>query len=123
MAAPLCYSDLVMAVRARKRQTSKAAPKRRAKQKVFEPVIEQTEPIPELYVDGFMGLMVKDGVVKINLFSDVQDVEGDRHVRHIVGRLIMPASVLVGFNTTLTEVVKDLEPAGGLGGPTRKKKG
>ena len=96
---------------------------RPVKVEAVEPIIVQSEPVPELYVDGFTGLMLKDGVVKLNLFSDVQDMVEERQVRRIVGRLIMPGPVLVAIQATLAQVVKEFEKAVGVKGPARKKKG
>ena len=112
-----------MADQTRQRQKAKTASKQPTTTEAVEPDIEQSEPVPELYVDGFMGLMLKDGVVKINLFSDVQDLVKERQVRRIVTRLIMPAPVLVAFEVILAQVVKDFEAAGVIKAQTTKKKG
>lgn len=76
------------------------------------PQIVSTEPIPEIYIDGFTGVLVKGPAVKLNLFSDVQDMTTQHLERRIVARLTMPLPVLVSIQSTLERVVKDWERDG-----------
>ncbi len=89
-------------------------PKQRVQQPPTQPApqIVSTEPIPEIYIDGFTGVLVKSGAVKLNLFSDVQDMATEHLVRRIVARLTMPMSVLVSIQETLEDVIKDWERDG-----------
>jgi hypothetical protein len=49
------------------------------------------EPIPTLYIDGFWGAAINDGVVKLNLYEVRYPlVEGEKPKKHIVARLAIP---------------------------------
>ena len=66
------------------------------------------EPVPEVYIDGFTGMLVKDGVVKLNLHADFLDLLDGQPKRRIVMRLLMPIPVLLSIAETLQEIASDI---------------
>lgn len=62
------------------------------------------EPIPSLFVDGFQGMGVAGGTVRINLVEDRLDSTKQKAVRHVVTRLIMPCEVLDSFIGSLSKL-------------------
>ncbi|MDX2072910.1 MAG: hypothetical protein SFX19_00935 [Alphaproteobacteria bacterium] len=62
------------------------------------------EPIPSLFIDGFQGMGIAGGTVRVNLIEDRLDSTKQKIVRHVVTRLIMPTEVLNSFIERLTEL-------------------
>lgn len=69
---------------------------------------------PDVYMDGFHGILVRDGVVRLNLYRDhapPADTDG-RLERHVVARLLMPLPVFLRVAEASARIVKDLEKDG-----------
>lgn len=102
------------------------AAKTKKVQILTDPTLEivQDEPVPELYIDGFTGMLTKDGVVKLNLHADVMDIPSGELKRRIVTRLIMPLPVLASVSEALQGALKNLAigTAKSVAAPKRKTK-
>ena len=77
----------------------------------LQPTVQHVEPIREIYIDGIVGGMVKDGVVRLNLFEDIQNFAEDALVRRVVARLVMPVSLVSGMHTMFGDMLRQMESA------------
>lgn len=75
------------------------------------PVVYQ-EGVPEIYIDGFQGVIVKGGIAKLNLFSDIQNPASDEMERRIVAHLTMPVVVLGAVHDALGRLISNMERDG-----------
>lgn len=55
------------------------------------------ENIPSIFCDGFKGLAVHGGVVRLNLTEDRYDVVAKEIKRHVIARLIIPVEGAEAF--------------------------
>jgi hypothetical protein len=75
------------------------------------PVVSK-EPVPEIFVDGFVGMLVRSGCAKFNLYSNVQELSTFQPVRQVIARLTMPVPVLLAFHEALGRAITDMEKDG-----------
>lgn len=74
--------------------------------------ISSTEPIPDIFIDGFQGVLVRDGVAKLNLFTDIHDPRTGEIARRVTARLITPVVTLAGIHSAVGEVLEGLKRDG-----------
>ncbi len=67
------------------------------------------EPIPTLLADGFQGVCLAGGSIRINLFEDKYDHSTNTSNRHNVTRLVIPEEYFASFVKALGEIVVQLE--------------
>ncbi len=67
---------------------------------------------PVIYTDGFKSVMHNNGVVKLNLFSIIVNVETNETVKQVVARLSMPLPVMLSFYDTLGVVIEKMKADG-----------
>ncbi|HRI75663.1 MAG TPA: hypothetical protein PLX33_01610 [Alphaproteobacteria bacterium] len=72
------------------------------------PDIILIEPIESLFIDGFQGVSMNNGIVRINLHEDKYDPTTEKVSRHIVKRLCIPIASFISFVDTLDEIKKSL---------------
>ena len=67
------------------------------------------EPIPTIYIDGFWGIAVNDGVVKINLYEIKYPlVDGEQPKKHIVTRIVIPVPSFIKVVTVFDNIRQQL---------------
>lgn len=69
---------------------------------------------PALYVDGFTGISLANGVVKLNMHADHFNSSTDAIERHIITRLVMPVAVLVSLSQGLQQLVEQMKKDGAI---------
>lgn len=67
-----------------------------------------SEHTPEIYVDGFTGVIVKEGVIKFNFFSDILNASNNTVERRIVSHMTMPLTVLKSVTEAMDKILVDL---------------
>jgi hypothetical protein len=74
--------------------------------------LEQVEEAPIVFVDGFQGISIEHGVVKIIFFQNINDPTGKSFTRR--ANMIMTCSlpVLSQIRDTLDRIVNDMKDKG-----------
>ena len=67
---------------------------------------------PEFYVDGFQGVVVANGVAKLNFFSVAFDTEAGAAANVCALRLALSLTALISVRDALSALVADLEKDG-----------
>lgn len=67
------------------------------------------EPIPTLLVDGFQGVCLAGGSIRINLFEDKYDHSTNTSSRHHVLRLAIPEEYFASFAKALVVIAHQME--------------
>jgi len=83
------------------------------------PLVEPT-PAPEIYVDGYQGVLFANGVAKFNMFTVVMDAENSQNQRRIVQRLCMTIPTLEGIHIAIGELLEQMKKDGIAGGNSGK---
>jgi hypothetical protein len=76
--------------------------------------LEELEPAPEIYVDGYQGVVIANGVAKFNYFSIYHDPLSGKNKRRIVLRLACPLDTVAGVHKALGEMIESLKKAGAI---------
>src|SRR6185437_4144484 len=76
--------------------------------------LEELEPAPEIFVDGYQGAMAVNGVVKFNFFSIYHDALSGGSKRRIVLRLAMPIASVDGVQKAFADLIEGLKKAGAI---------
>ena len=71
------------------------------------PIVEPT-PAREVYTDGFSGLSLAGGIVKIPFLSTTQLSEQDAYERRIVMRLAAPVGVVAELHEALGRLMIEM---------------
>lgn len=71
--------------------------------------IARIESAPEVYVDGYKGVIITNGVAKLNFFSTVFDPATNRTLPVATLRLVTPVDALSGIRDALNKLFADLE--------------
>src|SRR5438105_681002 len=71
--------------------------------------VASLSPVPETWVDGMQGVIVRDGVIKLNLFSDQLNTQTKEMVRYQKVCLAMSVNCLMGIHAALGELVESLQ--------------
>ena len=77
-----------------------------------EPPIEDLDDAPEIYVDGYHGAAFKDGVVKLNFFSDVFDPTRDATRRFAALRMTASIVTIAQLHKALGDLIQTLADKG-----------
>jgi hypothetical protein len=67
---------------------------------------------PDVYIEGYQGAAIHNGVAKLNAFVVVFDPESRQHFKHVVARLTMPLQTLIQVHDALGRFLSDLESQG-----------
>jgi hypothetical protein len=84
----------------------------------YDPNKPETWPLveiggtPEIFINGFQGLMISDGHVKLTLFTCEIDVTGNPH-RRVVGRLTMSGATATAIVQSLGQTIEQLRTQAG----------
>ena len=70
------------------------------------------ENIPEIYIDGFQGVIVKTGIIKLNFFSDVLNGASGHVDRKIVAYMTMSLPVLKSVHEAMERLIGSLTKDG-----------
>jgi hypothetical protein len=73
--------------------------------------LEENSPAPTIYVDGFQGVSITNGVAKFNFFSAYVDPEG-HDKRRIVLRLACAVGAIDALNVAFGNLLMELKQAG-----------
>ena len=74
--------------------------------------LEQLLSAPEIYVDGYHGVSVANGVAKLNFFTTAFDPQTEKISKVAALRLTCSMSVLVAIYEALGQTLTDLEKQG-----------
>src|SRR5262245_42897307 len=77
-----------------------------------EPPIEDLDDAPEIYVDGYHGATFKNGVIKLNFFSDLFDPVQDETRRLAVLRLTTSIVTIAQLHKALGDLIESLADKG-----------
>ncbi|MBT5266846.1 MAG: hypothetical protein HOL85_18560 [Rhodospirillaceae bacterium] len=77
----------------------------------------------DLFVDGVMGAMVRDGVVRMNLVNTRYNVEGTDVEHAVVARMIMSRSGVRNLHSALESIMSKLTRSGDRGDRSDRKEG
>jgi hypothetical protein len=80
--------------------------------KAIAPPIVDNQHAPEIFADGYHGVTINSGVIRLNLFSIRMNPETGELSRTIAARLTMPFPSFVSTYNALTEVLQDLQKEG-----------
>jgi hypothetical protein len=69
-----------------------------------DPDIILIEPIESIFIDGFQGISITNGTVRINLHEDKYDPVTEKVNRHIVKRICLSQGSFISFIDTLNQV-------------------
>lgn len=64
---------------------------------------------PDIFIDGYTGVSVKDGVVRLNLVTTRLNANMESATDVIVSRLAMPLAVMLRVHEALGHLIRDLE--------------
>ncbi len=67
---------------------------------------------PDVYIEGYQGATVYNGVMKVNAYVVIFDPESKKHFRRVVARLTMPLQTLVQVHDAFGRFLNDLENQG-----------
>jgi len=68
--------------------------------------------VPEIYIDGYQGAQIKDGVLKLNLFSQHLDPATNATCNEVVARLALSIPTLISLYASFGGLLKELGDAG-----------
>ena len=74
-----------------------------------EPRIIVPENVPDIFVDGYLGMLAINGAVRFNLFRVVGDPDTKTTSRHVVSTLTMTDQGLAAFYKALGDMLKPKE--------------
>ena len=75
------------------------------------PVVDRGDA-PDLFVDGYQGVLLSNGAIRLNLYSARMNAETNKNERVIVARLILPVPVFVFFYNAFTHLAQDMHKLG-----------
>jgi hypothetical protein len=67
---------------------------------------------PDVYLDGYQGAVIHNGVMKVNAYVLAFDPESKRHFKRVVARLKMPLQTVAQVHDALGRFLNDLESQG-----------
>ncbi len=76
------------------------------------PPVRESNNAPTIYADGYHGVVVGSGVVKLNLIEDLYDAATGVPFRRLVGRLVVPIPTLLQMHQALGTLIADMEKDG-----------
>lgn len=74
-------------------------------------VLERLSEAPEIFIDGYQGALIGNGVIKLNCFSTYTDAEGAPHYV-CTQRLAMSLATLVQVRDAFNDLIAQLERDG-----------
>jgi hypothetical protein len=74
--------------------------------------LEELEPAPEIYVDGFQGAVISNGVAKFSFFSLYHDPLSGQNKRRVVLHLACPVATVDGVQKAFAEIMTNLQQTG-----------
>jgi hypothetical protein len=77
-----------------------------------EAVLHRVIEAPELYIDGYQGAIVQNGVVKLNCYSSTLDPATGEPVNICVARLAMSLPGLLGVHAALGQLIEMMQADG-----------
>jgi hypothetical protein len=85
---------------------------RRTAEEMRALLLENLKDAPVVYADGYQGVTVSNGVVKINFFQDLFDPSANKNVRTCSVVLALSLPALAAVRTHLNQLVNQLEEQG-----------
>lgn len=89
-----------------------AKPNQPQQQPVPMPHMTGMDRAPEVFMDGVQGVILTNGVVKLNLYSEMSDPNGGPVQRTGVARLGMSIPVMVALHGMLGNLMDDFREKG-----------
>jgi hypothetical protein len=74
--------------------------------------LEGVKDAPVVYVDGYQGVTVSNGVVKFNFYQDLLDTTPNKNVRRCNLILSTPLPVIVSIRNALNDLITNLAERG-----------
>lgn len=75
------------------------------------PLVGATEA-PDVYIEGYQGTMVYNGVVKVNAYVLAMNPASEQTSRKVVARLTMPLASMISIHDAFGKLIEDLEKDG-----------
>ena len=77
-----------------------------------EPDLVGAIEAPDIYIEGYQGSMVHNGVIKINAYVMAFDPASEQMKRRVVARLTMPMPSMIQIHDALGRLIEQLEKDG-----------
>jgi hypothetical protein len=74
--------------------------------------LEGVRDAPVVYIDGYQGVSVGNGIVKMNLFQDVFDTATNKNIRKCVTVLAIPLAVFEGMRGSMNDLARQFSESG-----------